>query len=135
MSSGIALDASLDAMVGVNNKGFGTIAFTSGANMIIQRVVEKLSMSKYQIWYQWQYGLDYETLFKQSRYTFEQMRPQQIAQIRKLLLSIDGVDSIIGNVDIIKDESSRSIKIIVPCLRIFCDNAYQEVQIGAVNVN
>ena len=135
MSSGIALDSSLDVMVGVNENGFGTIAFTSGANMIIQRVVEKLSMSKYQIWYQWQYGLDYETLFKQSRYTFEQMRPQQIAHIRKLLLSIDGVDSIIGNVDITKDDGNRSIKIIVPCLLIFCDNAYQEVQIGAVNVN
>ncbi|GHA66328.1 hypothetical protein GCM10009007_03500 [Formosimonas limnophila] len=134
MTSGIALDASLDVMVGTNENGFGTIAFTSGANMIIQRVVEKVSMSRHQIWYQWQYGLNYEEIFINNRYTFDQMRAQQIANIRKTILSIDGVQFIIGKIDITKDEVNRSIKITIPCLRIFCDNAYQEVQLGAINV-
>ena len=135
MTAGIALDADLDVMTGVNENGFGTIVFTDGANMIIQRVVERLSIAKYQLWFQWQYGLDYETLFKQSRYTFAQMRPLIIAEIRRLILTIDGVEKIIGNVDVSIDEVNRAYRITVPCVRVFCDNAYQEVQIGGIDVN
>ena len=132
---GMALDSDLDVMTGVNDNGFGTVVFTGGANMIIQRVVERLSLAKYQLWYQWQHGIDYELLFKNPRETFEQLRPQQIAAIRDALLSIDGVESIIGKVDIERDESNRTFRIIVPCLRIFCDNAFTEIQIGALDVD
>lgn len=135
MTTGVALDADLDVMVGVNENGFGTIAFTGGANIIIQRIIEKLSVSKFQIWYQWQFGLDYETLFKQTRFTFEQMRPQIISQIRRLILSTEGVQEIIGNVDFDIDYNTRGVRIIVPCVRVFCDSAFQDVQIGAINVN
>ena len=135
MTTGVALDADLDVMVGTNENGFGTIAFTSGANIIAQRIIEKLSMSKFQIWYQWQFGLYYETLFKQTRFTFEQIRPQIISQIRKLILSTDGVQDIVGNIDFVVDYDTRGVRIIVPCVRVFCDSISQEVQIGAIDVN
>ena len=135
MTTGVALDADLDVMIGTNENGYGTIAFTSGANIIVQRIIEKLSISKFQIWYQWQFGLDYETLFKQTRFTFEQMRPQIISQIRKLILSTDGVQEIVGNIDFDVDYDTRCVRIIVPCVRVFCDSISQDVQIGAIDVN
>ena len=131
MTTTLCLAESGDLLTAQNSAGCTTITLAQGAYQVAQSAAINVSLQKGQAWYAPDRGVDYECLFYSCSLPDAVMANARREVIRSALLSTAGIVGFQDGEDVRFERNGTTLKPIIPCLQIDCENSLLSAKVGA----
>ena len=117
-------------LLGTTSTGQTTITIAKGAQAVAQAAAVAVSLRKGQAWYAPDRGIDFQGLFVDDCHSDESMIALRRTAFLNALQGVCGVE-IDGGEDVTFEREGTTIRPILPCIKISCDELLYETKVKA----
>lgn len=110
-----------------------TLAIALGRELVAQSAALAVSTRVGSVWFRKYCGVDYENLFYNATGNDGQLQSIRASAIREALFSVPGIVGFSNETDAITfEKSGRTLRPVIPCVKIDCNNSISNSFIGTM---